>query len=47
MAAIRKIPVSVKEIIAYSENVRLYRLEPKKRGIQFKAGQFLHLAIEP
>lgn len=47
MAAIRKIPVSVKEIIAYSDNVRLYRMEPKKRGIQFKAGQFLHLAIEP
>lgn len=47
MAAIRKIPVSVKEIIPYSDNVKLYRLEPKRRGIQFKAGQFLHLAIEP
>ncbi|NJO90126.1 MAG: FAD-dependent oxidoreductase [Chloroflexia bacterium] len=47
MAAIRKIPVSVKEIIPYSDNVRLYRLSPKRPGIQFKAGQFLHLAIEP
>lgn len=47
MAAIRKIPVSVKEIIPYSDNVKLFRLLPKRRGIQFKAGQFLHLAIEP
>jgi ferredoxin-NADP reductase len=47
MAAIRKIPVSVKEIISYSDNVKLFRLLPKRRGIQFKAGQFLHLAIEP
>ncbi len=47
MAAIRKIPVTVIEIIPYSENVKLFRLEPQKKGIQFKAGQFLHLAIEP
>jgi len=47
MAAIRKIPVSVKEIVSYSDNVKLFRLLPKRRGIQFKAGQFLHLAIEP
>ena len=47
MAAIRKIPVSVKEIIPYSDNVKLFRLEPERHGIQFKAGQFLHLAIEP
>ncbi|MFN8258867.1 MAG: FAD-dependent oxidoreductase [Bacteroidales bacterium] len=47
MAAIRKIPVNVSEIISYSDTVKLIRLKPEKAGIQFKAGQFLHLAIEP
>ena len=47
MAAIRKIPVNVTEIIPYGDKVRLFRLKPKKAGIQFKAGQFLHLAVEP
>jgi ferredoxin-NADP reductase len=47
MAAIRKMPVNVAEIIEYGDKVKLFRLEPKKSGIQFKAGQFLHLAIEP
>ena len=47
MAAIRKIPVNVSEIISYGNKVRLFKLVPKKSGIQFKAGQFLHLATEP
>ncbi len=46
MAAIRKTPVTVAEIINYSENVRLYRLEPHKKSLNYKAGEFLHLAMD-
>jgi ferredoxin-NADP reductase len=47
MAMVRKIPASIIDIKSYSDNVRRFRLQPQKKGIKFKAGQFLHLAIEP
>lgn len=46
MAVVRKIPVEVAEIVSFSEKVKRYRLKPKKSGIRFKPGQFLHLAID-
>ncbi len=46
MAAIRKIQARVKEIISYSDTVRKYILQPAKRSFDFKAGQFLHLAMD-
>ena len=46
MAAIRKIQASVEDIIEYSANVRKFVLKPAKLSFDFKAGQFLHLAID-
>lgn len=47
MTAIRKIPANISEIKSFSDNVKWFRLLPQIKGIRFKAGQFLHLAIEP
>ena len=47
MAVVRKIPVSIVQIRSYSDYVKRFRLKPQKKGIKFKAGQFLHLALEP
>lgn len=46
MAAIRKIQATVKEIISYSDTVCKFILQPAKRSFDFKAGQFLHLAMD-
>jgi len=46
MAAIRKIQATVEQIIEYSGSVRKFILKPAKRSFDFKAGQFLHLAMD-
>ena len=47
MATVRKIQAKLLDKFAYSEKVHRYRFKPFKRLPKFKAGQFLHLAIDP
>lgn len=43
----RKVPVVISRIIAYSDDVKLFRLKPQKKIPAFNSGQFLHFALDP
>ena len=47
MASPSKIQAELVEKIAYSDSVMEYIFKPHGRVPRFKAGQFLHLAIDP
>lgn len=46
MAVISKLPAIVESIIKHTDEVVTYSFLPQKRIPKFKAGQFLHLAID-
>jgi len=47
MSVIRKIHAKVVDIVTFSDDVKQYTLSHNENNVRFKAGQFLHLAIEP